>query len=987
MFSVVRSSRDCAGSPGLERVPQRKMNDLSGLDWSGTTKNGTKSPSSSSGYSYPALRPTPPPPLSGRSTPLSAQASGGGLSKPSSTKPGNDSFANLVPFGSSKSVSKLTLQEQQKLLQQEKQRKEEERRQQLDVQFGANDSRFWDTLGGKGTPSRALDPPIPAPTISNVGGQTLSNSINKPFAALGLASNEPSTQDANEDDLLAAFSASALVDSSSHFPPPSNVDARGTTYAPTREAKTREPQYDSVTLPDDDDPFGLGPMRVQGAKPKLILSEQNDDDILGLLGRPVSDILPPKQRDPSPDRIHDDPAPAKPPNDPRDAAVAELVDMGFPADKARRALAETDTGLNVQAAVGWLLNEAHREARHKSRAGDTSGDRLERSGNGRASQSIGIGRRPKGGDEEGTDSKPAWMQQSSRSNSSQNKGTNGPPVSGGEKDITQIASEVGNNLFKSANSLWSTGRKKVQKAVAEFQHEGDTSQPKWMREVSAEGRTPPRSRGDMSRGGIEVSPEAPPSQKSQRQEDNITDEALMLEARPPPGRPRLQKELESGFHASGSTSLRGRSPVSTEPARRQELQQAIRQQTQDAGPRGRLTKQAIEEESSNAYISPARRKKAHVQTTPRPVEPEPDLLVGGSGTSRTSVGLTTAPLQSRNPFGGPTIGSASKHARPIPIPQRPKAPPRRVPPASPSALLTSNSHREKGTEAYKRGDFSSAHSAYSAALSPLPDSHPVSIIILCNRALVNLKVGDPRAAVSDADIALDVIGVSRGEGEVISLADEGEKEMREFFGKALMRKAEGLEQMEKWAEAAKAWKDAVEAGVGGSVSIQGRNRCEKAAGGGTRPAAAASARRQPPRKPQPSKHSTLSAHPTATSAEAVTRLRAANAAAEKVDDEKFALADVVDTKMAAWKGGKEANLRALLASLDTVLWAEAGWKKVGMHELVLANKVKVIYMKGIAKVHPDKISMTATTEQRMISAAVFSTLNEAWDKFKKENGL
>jgi hypothetical protein len=34
-----------------------------------------------------------------------------------------------------------------------------------------------------------------------------------------------------------------------------------------------------------------------------------------------------------------------------------------------------------------------------------------------------------------------------------------------------------------------------------------------------------------------------------------------------------------------------------------------------------------------------------------------------------------------------------------------------------------------------------------------------------------------------------------------------------------------------------------------------------------------------------------------------------------------------------------------------------------------------------------QIPQDATTEQRMISASVFSTLNEAWDKFKKENNL
>lgn len=35
----------------------------------------------------------------------------------------------------------------------------------------------------------------------------------------------------------------------------------------------------------------------------------------------------------------------------------------------------------------------------------------------------------------------------------------------------------------------------------------------------------------------------------------------------------------------------------------------------------------------------------------------------------------------------------------------------------------------------------------------------------------------------------------------------------------------------------------------------------------------------------------------------------------------------------------------------------------------------------------EQIPQDATTEQRMISAAVFATLNEAWDKFKTENGL
>ena len=74
------------------------------------------------------------------------------------------------------------------------------------------------------------------------------------------------------------------------------------------------------------------------------------------------------------------------------------------------------------------------------------------------------------------------------------------------------------------------------------------------------------------------------------------------------------------------------------------------------------------------------------------------------------------------------------------------------------------------------------------------------------------------------------------------------------------------------------------------------------------------------------------------------------------EKQKAELYDTVDQQVSTWYAGKESNLRALLSSLDSILWAETGWKKVNMAELVLANKVKIIYMKAVAKVHPDKVS-------------------------------
>jgi hypothetical protein len=70
------------------------------------------------------------------------------------------------------------------------------------------------------------------------------------------------------------------------------------------------------------------------------------------------------------------------------------------------------------------------------------------------------------------------------------------------------------------------------------------------------------------------------------------------------------------------------------------------------------------------------------------------------------------------------------------------------------------------------------------------------------------------------------------------------------------------------------------------------------------------------------------------------------------------LKDTIEARINTWKGGKETNLRALLASLDTVLWDEvlAGGLKVGMHELITEKQVKIKYMKVIARLHPDKVS-------------------------------
>lgn len=519
--------------------------------------------------------------------------------------------------------------------------------------------------------------------------------------------------------------------------------------------------------------------------------------------------------------------------------------------------------------------------------------------------------------------------QQNRSSSAARREDNRSPADG-DKDAAKVASEFGNKLFKSANSIWKASQKQMAKTMADFQQERDASQPKWMTENPS---------GESSRASSQRRPD--PRSAAQK----ATDEAAMLDAPrdvlpPRPSRSSAREMPQELPIRNRSVTQQDRQRASPQPAF------VDRAPPLDKRPTTKLSRQDVEDQSAQAYVSPARRKRPTPKPEPQP-EPEVDLF----GPAPT-------------PAPPAASASASKPvSRPAAPTTRSKAPPRTMPSVSPSALSSSAASRKKGGEAFKRGDFAAAHESYTAALSPLPSTHPIAIIVLCNRALTAIKTGDPKVAVSDADQALAIIGPGQGANESIELgAGEGVKDMREFFGKALMRKAEALEHMEKWSDAAGVWTQAVQAGVGGAISIRGRDRCEKTASPQTAPKPkAAPVRSVAPAagKAAPAKGLGNSmqrpALSSATSAEAVKRLRLANAAAEKADDEKFALTDAVDARLTTWKGGKADNLRALLQSLDGVLWEGAGWKKVGMSDLVMPNKVKIIYMKAIGKVHPDKV--------------------------------
>lgn len=79
------------------------------------------------------------------------------------------------------------------------------------------------------------------------------------------------------------------------------------------------------------------------------------------------------------------------------------------------------------------------------------------------------------------------------------------------------------------------------------------------------------------------------------------------------------------------------------------------------------------------------------------------------------------------------------------------------------------------------------------------------------------------------------------------------------------------------------------------------------------------------------------------------------------------------------------NIRALLASLHTILWEGSGWNPPGLTDLVEAPRVKKAYMRANLVVHPDKVRQKGgTVEQIVIADMAFDVLKTAWGKFEAE---
>ncbi|KAH9002277.1 hypothetical protein EDB86DRAFT_2800719 [Lactarius hatsudake] len=608
----------------------------------------------------------------------------------------------------------------------------------------------------------------------------------------------------------------------------------------------------------------------------------SDDDILGDLGKPAR-----MQPTSAARSSHSNVAPAHRPPSPPPHLIGQIVEMGFSPDQARVALASTESGVDVQAALEALLSEPSRSSPVPAAPRASGGSRTVRD---RFQDDDGWGieeQRP-----EPPRQHPRQQIYPSRERS---------PLSSSETNYQQQAdkliaqaSEIGSRVFQRANAFWKEGKSRVSKAYEE--------------------------RAPSSRAGSTGYNEGPSGRPRWMQEAPENDQATS------PGEPS-----RNGFRDEGADAI----PVPTNPSAPTRARPQVKPSHLDQTKKVDL----FSEDTPTAYVSPFRR---------------------GAGSRTTPVQAVSARAPS-----------------PVRLTQR------NVISASPSAISASAEHKTSGTEMFKLGRFAEAETAYTSAISRLPDSHLLLVPLLNNRGLSRFKTGNISGAIEDFSAVIALVGPSyhpAREAKVTREEDGAGVDLGDALGKAWRRRAEAYEGKEKWDLARQDWEAIVGADFASrhrGEALSGIGRCKKmvsAAGDGPDVVT--------PSAPRPTKRPALRRGPTPPS-EAVVRLKQANQEAEAEEQARLELKDSVDSRLAAWKNGKETNLRALVASLDTVLWPELGWQKVGMAELVTSNQVKIRYTKAIAKLHPDKLNVKNTTlEQRMIANGVFGTLNDAWNAFK-----
>ncbi|WFD29092.1 auxilin-like clathrin-binding protein required for normal clathrin function [Malassezia sp. CBS 17886] len=213
---------------------------------------------------------------------------------------------------------------------------------------------------------------------------------------------------------------------------------------PVEEIGARQPAADAAVPVGGVDLLGDAvPARASRAPERV---HSGADDLLGDLGRPVP-ALAPQQEASSPEAPHsaaENRAQTRRGRSPPPHVVGRLVEMGFPPDAARAALAQTTSGSDVEWATRILVENAPPAppASPTERVGDASARRPPRPAPAAVSAMPHTSALPQAARDDGTDE---WQQYA--------------------HTLHTQANELRSNVLKSANALWGSAKAHAQRTI------------------------------------------------------------------------------------------------------------------------------------------------------------------------------------------------------------------------------------------------------------------------------------------------------------------------------------------------------------------------------------------------------------------------------------------------------------------------------------------------------------------------------------------
>lgn len=508
-----------------------------------------------------------------------------------------------------------------------------------------------------------------------------------------------------------------------------------------------------------------------------------------------------------------------------------------------------------------------------------------------------------------------------------NKNSGAQTGSASNQRLEQINfNEIGNDLFKKANSFINFSKRTVMKNLEQLNGPKNNNLPEWMRnQAKYKSEAIEKKYGGEDYGTDEENINHAEIERFMRQQREREKERFSRSSSPnvPP------KRSESSRTASPVPELPRRPPrtkVSTPvlPRRPRSTKEELPSSNEESNGR-----------SSNNVAQSSPSDQATPVAAPQPqAEPSVDLLGLGSEQQETSANISTirdsSPL---NQFTQTDFATA----------------------------------KEKATGSFKSGDYSLALESYSLCLSLLPPTHELRVVILSNLAMVNKLLGHLRDSLTNIDEAQKLIAPE----EIISAQRTiSDKPIKYWSIKLLSVKAEVLELLEKYPESLELYLMLIQKfNCNDKKFMEAKRRVDKIVNpqNYSRPKSSNSSSPAPSRSATPN-----TPKPKVTKEEEIDPL----------------FKDGINERIQKWAESKQNNLRAMLTNLNEIIPATVSMndksRNLTLNDLMLPKQVKIQYMKVISSIHPDKLA-SQPKELQLICTGVFIILNKAWEDFKESS--